>query len=226
MKLLSIETSTRDLSLAVSEDDKILRYRNFSINKILESSIIPTIKKILKSANISLSKIDGFVVGLGPGSFTGLRVGLSTIKALAFALNKPVVGISSLDAIAFNIKDEKIQICTISDAKRNLLYACLYEKNKMVIKRKTDYLLINIHDLLEKVTHPTIFIGDGINLYKSEIEKRTNFLRFEDEKYWKPQAKNLVPFACDRFKKKEFDSIDQLVPLYLYSQDCQVRKKR
>ena len=103
MKLLAIETSTNRFSLAVSEGGEILKSRTLILDKVLSSSIIPSIEKILKESKINLKDIDAFVVGLGPGSFTSLRVGLATIKGLAFATGKPLVGVPSLDAIALNI---------------------------------------------------------------------------------------------------------------------------
>ena len=138
MNLLAIDTSTKNLSLAVTKKGKVVKFRNVKLTRPLSSSIMPSIKKILNSAGITLSKLDGFAVGLGPGSFTGLRVGLSTIKGLAFATKKPVVGISSLDVLAMNIKEDCAQICTLCDAKRNLVYACLYEKKGATLKRKSD----------------------------------------------------------------------------------------
>ena len=100
---------------------------------------------------MTLNDIDVLAVGLGPGAFTSLRVGLSTVKGLAFATKKPVIGIPSMDAIAMSIKDESAQICTICDAKRNLVFGCLYEKNGAQLKKKTDYLLTDINDLLKKI---------------------------------------------------------------------------
>ena len=82
MKILSIDTSTKNFSLAVSKDGRVLRYRNIFLDKVLESSIIPSIEGILKSADVRFKDLDGFAIGLGPGSFTSLRVGLSTIKSI------------------------------------------------------------------------------------------------------------------------------------------------
>ena len=171
MNLLAIDTSTKNLSLAVTKKGKVVKFRNEKLTRPLSSSIMPSIRKILDSAGITLSKLDGFAVGLGPGSFTGLRVGLSTIKGLAFATNKPVVGISSLDVLAMNIKEDHAQICTLCDAKRNLVYACLYEKKGSILKRKSDYVLESIDAILKKIKGEVIFIGDGVQLFRNDIQK-------------------------------------------------------
>ena len=224
MNLLCIDTSTKNLSLAVSKNGKVLKFRNTKLNRPLDRSIMPSIKKILDSAGMPIKKLDGFAVGLGPGSFTSLRVGLSTIKGLAFAVCKPVVGVSSLDLLAMNVRDNA-QVCTLCDARRNLVYACLYEKKGTALKRKSDYLLTNIHDALKQVKGATVFIGDGLKLYRDDIKKvKTITPQFADEKDVFPRARHLVPLVAERIKKGKWDPVDKLIPLYLYPDHCQIKK--
>jgi len=144
MNLLAIDTSTKSFSLAVAKCGKVVKYRNAQLKRPLSSSIIPDIKRIMSSAGMSISKLDGFAVGLGPGSFTSLRVGLSTVKGLAYSVDKPVIGISSLDILAMNIKEDDIQVCTLSDAKRKMVYACIYDKKDGQLKRKGEYHFRNV----------------------------------------------------------------------------------
>jgi tRNA threonylcarbamoyladenosine biosynthesis protein TsaB len=236
MRFLALETSTKHFSIAVAEDGQILLSRELVLEGVLSSSIIPTIEQVLKQSKIPFKKLDGFVVGLGPGSFTSLRVGLATVKALAYATGKPAVGIPSLDAIALSVAGETCdEICVIADARRNLLYTRLYEKNRAGLKAKTKALLINLKDLLDQVQGRTLFVGDGIALYRQEIERRYAEATkinptdcqplFADEKFWFPQAEAVAQLAWLRFQKKKFDKRDILLPLYLYPEDCQVQKK-
>lgn len=230
MKILCLETSTKNFSLGLAENGKVLAFRNLHLEKILSSSIIPAIDGILKKTKVVLKDLDGFAVGLGPGSFTSLRVGLSTVKALAFALQKPVVGIPSLDILAMNANPRPgMDICVICDARRNLLFSCLYESKNGKVRKKTEYLLVDIKKLLGKIKNPTLFIGDGISLCKEEIERhgvqRHLTVVFEDAKKWFPFANKLALLAEPRFKKKDFDDPQKLIPLYLYPDDCQVSKK-
>jgi tRNA threonylcarbamoyladenosine biosynthesis protein TsaB len=233
MNILSLDTSTKNFSLAVAKDKRVLRFRNMMLDKVLESSIIPAIEKILRDSKLKFKDIDGYAVGLGPGSFTSLRVGLSTIKAFALATGKPVVGISSLDVMAMNVIDEKAdEICTLMDARRKQVYACLFEKKDGELKRKTDYLLTNIDDLLDRVQGKTLFLGDGVLLFRDEIKKKyakagkKSGCRaiFASDRNALPQAKNLSHLAFGFFQKKLYSDIETLVPIYLYSQDCQVHK--
>ncbi len=232
MNILSIDTSTKNFSLAVSKGKRVVRFRNMKLDKVLESSIIPAIEKILGDSKLTFKELDGYAVGLGPGSFTSLRVGLSTIKAFVLATGKPVVGISSLDVMAMNVADEKVdEICAIMDARRKQVYACLFEKKDGVLKRKTDYLLTNIDDLLGRVQGKTLFVGDGAPLWRDAIKekyakagkKSDGRAVFTSEKNAFPQAKKLSDLAYGRFEKKVYDDVESLVPLYLYSLDCQVR---
>lgn len=225
MNLLAIDTSSRRFSLAVARDGKIFRFRSILLKKVLSDSIMPAIEGILKNAGLRLAELDGFAVGLGPGSFTSLRVGLSTVKGLAFALKKPVVGISSLDVLAMNIARDG-QICAVCDAKRNMAYACLYQKKGDVLKRKSRYLLTDIKDVLKRIKGGVTFVGDGVPLFRAAIEKAAGINpHFADEKQMYPQARHLAALAMKRFEAKEYDAAETLVPLYLYPEDCQVTNK-
>ena len=230
MNILALDTSTKHFSLAVAQNGKTLRHRSIFLKKVLSDSIMPAIVGILKKSGLTLAKLDGFAVGLGPGSFTSLRVGLSTVKGLAFALKKPVVGISSLDVLALNISGDG-QICVVCDAKRNMVYACLYEKKADALKRKSKYLLTDIQNVLKQVKGEATFVGDGVPLFRETIEKVSGIKprfancepRFTIQMY--PQAKHLATLAMKRFESKEHDAVGSLVPLYLYPEDCQVVKK-
>ncbi len=222
MNLLAIDTSSKHFSLAVVKDGKVLRSRSVLLKKVLSDSIIPAIQGILKKAGLTIDRIDGFAVGLGPGSFTSLRVGLATVKGLAFATGKPVVGVPSLDVLALNVAGDG-QVCAVCDAKRNMVYACLYQKEGAVLRRKSKYLLTDIQNVLKQVRGDVTFVGDGIPLFRAVIEKAAGIKpRFAGEKQMYPQAKNLATLALERFKARTYDAPETLVPLYLYPEDCQV----
>ncbi len=227
MKLLTIEASTRNYSLAVSDEEKVVAYKNFRLKNVLSSSVMPGIKSVLDKSGIPLNKLDGFAVGLGPGSFTGLRVGLATIQGLIFATQKPVVGISSLDILAANVTTEVEQICVITDAKRSMVFSCVYQRKGSQLKKLSPYVLAPVEDALKNISGATIFVGDGIALYHERVVQfcRGKFaITFAAEKLWSPQARRAVPLVLERFRQKKVDKIEKLLPLYLYPEDCQVRR--
>jgi tRNA threonylcarbamoyladenosine biosynthesis protein TsaB len=225
MNILALDTSTQRLSLAVAQGQRVVRYRNRRLVRPLSSSIMPGINKILKDAGVPLKGIDGFAVGLGPGSFTSLRVGLSTVKGLAFVTGKPVVGISSLDIVALNAPAGAPQVCVLMDARRDMVYACLYVKKGEVLRRVSDYLLTDIKDVLRKVKGPTVFIGDGAALYREAIEgARPVKPIFAGPREGFPDARCLVDLALKKFQDGPTDDVDRLVPMYLYPDHCQVQR--
>ncbi len=222
MYFLSIEPSTKIFSLALSDGARVLRYRNMTVDKVLEHSIIPAVDRLLGSAGVPFKKLDAFAVGLGPGSFTSLRVGLATVKAFAMATGKPVVGVPSLDVIARGaIGLPCDEICVLSDARRGMVYAAIYETPPL--RRKTDYLLTTVENVLNHVHGKTLFTGDGVGLYRNDIVRRRPV--FAPQKFWHPQAKHLAQIAFERLAAKDYDDMGRLVPLYLYPADCQVDRR-
>jgi tRNA threonylcarbamoyl adenosine modification protein YeaZ len=232
MKILAVDTSTKHLSLAVTDGDHVLATHNVRPKKDLSLTITFDIEHALKKANLTLHDLDGFVVGLGPGSFTSLRVGLSMMKAFIMVTEKSVVGVSSLDVIAMNITAHKpTQICVMNDARRNLLYSAIYEKKDTGLTRKSEYLLKPIDEILVLLKDEVVFVGDGIPLYKDHILAQAlkwgnrYSPRFETDKHWLPYAKELARLGYQRFLRGESDKVDTLAPLYLYPEDCQVHRK-
>ncbi len=229
MRILTLETSTSKFSLAVSEEERVLVSKTVRLKGVLSSSIIPAVDAILKKAKLSLGKIDCFGIGLGPGSFTSLRVGLSTVKALSLATGKPVVGIPSLDATALAVADKtNKKVCVLMDAKRNLVYGCLYHKQGAELVRDTEYLLVSLEKIWEKMDTDTVWVGDALKVFQRQIKeleqtkKPAIRLELAKERFWYPEAKYLSRLVLPRARQKRFDNPDKLVPLYLYPDHCQV----
>ena len=235
MKILYLDTSSKFLSLAVGRDDKVLARAHRKLDRKHSLQLVPLIDKVLKKAKVPLKKLDGFCVSKGPGSFTGLRIGITVIKGLAFVLRKPVVAIPSLDILAENIKKVKApkkkplpdEICPIVDARQNKVYACLYKAANGKIRRKSRYLLLSMEELLNKLKGEILFLGDGIALYCEEIKKNKRIKPvFAEEKLWYPKASAAVSLALERFSAGKAEDVNSLVPFYLYPRECQIKKVR
>ena len=167
MIILAIDTSTRFLSVAVADGDRALSSYHREAHMRHSSRLIPTIEACLKRARLKLKDVDGFAVSIGPGSFTGLRIGVTTVKALAFSLKRPVAAVPTLDAIAEGAKRFKGVISPVIDAKKRKVYSCFYESDGKRIKRLTKYLLIE-PDRLAKMTERfgnVLRLGDGVGIY-------------------------------------------------------------
>lgn len=224
MNILSINSSTRNLSLAVLEDDRVIKFSNEEFTNNLSDHIMKRITSICRKAQLALNDINGIAVGLGPGSFTSLRVGLATAKGIAFNKSIPLVGISSLDACVLNVRTENADVCVVSDAKRDKVYFCRYRKTSNKIRKTEKEQLLPLKALLKMNLNDTVIVGDAVFLIKDMVSKRFKDVVFEAKKNSEPQAKHIGHLAWDKFQSKKFNDINRIKPLYLYAQDCQVRK--
>ncbi len=225
MKILGIDTSARSLGVAIAENGNILITceKNFGLRH--SQDLIPTIKDLLKKLSLEIKDIDGIAVSLGPGSFTGLRVGVTAAKALAIASGKPVIGIPTLDVIAHNAYYYPGTICPIVDARKKLLYAALYKNKNGSLKKLSQYLLISPDALVKKIKEKTLFIGDGITAYGRAIEKAVGRkAEFAPPRFWLPKAENVALLGWEKLKKGKKDDPLKLVPLYLHSRECNIQK--
>ncbi|MEA3328700.1 MAG: tRNA (adenosine(37)-N6)-threonylcarbamoyltransferase complex dimerization subunit type 1 TsaB [Candidatus Omnitrophota bacterium] len=216
MIVLGIDTSSSRLSIAVRDKDKLLAERSYLSASQCSVILLPGIKNLLREIGLGLNRIDGFIVGLGPGSFTGLRIGLSTIKALAFAFSKPIIGIPTLDVLAENISPANNRICPVLDARRGEVYSCIYQSNGRQVKRLSEYMVLPIRDLLKMLKFRTVFLGEGLFEYKDLIKKLSKDLSlFAPQENWFPQASALTRLGLARLLSKDLDSCYDLTPLYL-----------
>lgn len=227
MNLLAIDTSTDYLSVALMKNGKIAG--RFHKKKAMAHSTlaVPVIDKVLRRARLKAGGIDCFAVSIGPGSFTGLRIGVSVVKGLAFSLNKPVVTIATLDVIACNVADYSGVICPVLDARKNKVYAALYRSDGKNVRRISEYLLLPIKELHEKIKKydKTIFLGDAADLIKKSFEHSYSS-RSQDQtllhKVWHPKAEVVARLGWEEFRKKKFVRAEDIEPMYLYSKECDI----
>lgn len=172
MKILSLDSATECATAAIIDSDKILGETIINYKKQHSVIMMPMIDNLLKNCGLSISDIEGFVVSSGPGSFTGLRIGMSTIKGLVQATNKPFVSINSLDGLANNLFNIQGIICPIIDALRGNVYTNFYkfENNNLVVLGEPE--LLSMEDVINKCSEfnePITFIGDGTSKFKDAI---------------------------------------------------------
>lgn len=174
MKILAIDTSTTHSSCAVMDDNNIVG--DFSINQSMSHNeiLLVMVDEMLKKLNIDIEDIDLFVAVTGPGSFTGIRIGVTVVKALAMALNKPIVAVNTLEALSFGVFSDKKKIPLI-DARGERVYYGVYEgiNNENIVAPD----LLTIDELLDEFSDKGkfVFVGDCVNLYKDRILENKNF---------------------------------------------------
>lgn len=177
MKILSIDTSSNICSVSILEDTTLIWEDHISDKLTHSENLMPMIKKSLESLNLNLSDIDLFTCSKGPGSFTGIRIGVSTICAFRDYFNKPAIGISSLESLAYNIiSEENSLVCSIIDAKNNNVYAGLFKYEDSHYSLINNYIADNINNVLTMLNNyynlPITFVGSGAEIY-SELLKNT-----------------------------------------------------
>ncbi len=223
MKILGIDTSSRYLSLGAWDGSKIYEY-NLDLGIRHSSLLVPTIKRVTQALGWDVADIDYFACGLGPGSFTGIRVGMATIKGLGWALRKPLVGISSLDILALNAKAAQGWVVPVIDAKRDLIYCSIYKADAGSLKRRSAYMLLSREELLKKIRPKAIILGDAVALYKEEIFKAVKGAVFLNKDCWYPKGHCIIELALERIRAKKLNNAFDIQPIYLYPKECQIRK--
>ncbi|MFH1339101.1 MAG: tRNA (adenosine(37)-N6)-threonylcarbamoyltransferase complex dimerization subunit type 1 TsaB [Candidatus Omnitrophota bacterium] len=227
MNILAIDTSSKRLCVGLMNNKG--RIAGYDLDSGIRHTelLLPTIKKALARAKLSLKQIDYLAVGLGPGSFTGLRIGLATIKGFAAALEKPVVGLPALDILARNALPANGEIvCPVIDARRNLVYSALYKVTPNGLKRRGAYLLVSIEDLLKKIGVRTCvtFLGDGLRMHQQRLKQKLRNSSFLNEGAWYPEAQTLIELAKELIDKGKIGDAGSLRSIYLYPKECQIRR--
>lgn len=213
MLILAMDTSSVNATVSLADENKIIGEYTVSNDRAHSQIIMPMLDEMIKHCGYSIKDVDVFAVALGPGSFTGLRIGICTMKTLAMALDKKIIGVSSLDCVAASFAFTDKYICPVFDARRNDVYNAVYKDGcKIVEDRIADFdeLLIEMHG------KEVIFAGDGVLKYKSKIES------FENEKWYvapvnlsMQRASSTALCALEKAKKGCFDDIYELSPIYL-----------
>lgn len=174
MKILALDSSGLVASVAIVEDDNLIAEYTLNYKKTHSQTLLPMVDEIVRMTETDLHTIDAIAVAKGPGSFTGLRIGTATVKGLGLALDKPVIGVPTVEGLAMNLYDTKGLICPLMDARRNQVYTGIYrfENGKLlVVKEQVAVGIGEIIDALNMIGEPVTFLGDGVPIYKEVIEK-------------------------------------------------------
>lgn len=226
MKILGIDTSTKFCNLGLIEDEDILiEYTINGLKKKHSSILVPAIKNLLKTIDLKIEEINGIAVSMGPGSFTGLRIGLCVAKGLCYPRSLPLLGIPTLYAMAFLLKEMPYLICPILESKKDEIYDVVFRGGASLIM-VMDYkcediqsLLVRLSPLKEKI----IFSGDGIKKYRDIIkEKMGKDALFINSQLNLPLAASIAFLGLDKLKKGKEDNISTLFPFYLRKSEAEI----
>ncbi len=218
MLVLSVDSSYSTATCALIKDDKILAEINLNDKKQHSVILMRLIDSILKEYEIDINDIDAFIISRGPGSFTGLRIGMATLKGLAFASKKPLISVSTLDALAYNSISFQGIICPIMDALRDNIYTCLYknENNNLTPLIKEQCLNINeLVTILKEQTLPIIFVGDGVAKHKEFLQENIPNSFFAPNHSNFPKASSVGELGIKKINDGVIENINSINPIYL-----------
>lgn len=218
MKILAVESSAMVAAVAVAEEDRLMGEFLLDHKKTHSQQLMPLVEDILKNLDLELSDIDLFGVSKGPGSFTGLRIGIATVKALAQATRRPIVGVPTLDGLAYNLAYNSGIICPIMDARRDQVYTSIY-RFEDGLQRLDDYMGIPVHKLMDRLhayDEPVIFNGDGVPVYWDRIKENLGDRAIKAPVHsLKQRASSIASLGLKYAKLSNTESYIELKPFYL-----------
>lgn len=218
MKLLGIDSATEAASCAVIDDDKLLGEITFNYKKQHSVIIMNMIDYLLKNLKLSIDDLDGFAVSKGPGSFTGLRIGMAVVKGLSEGSKKPFVSVSSLDTMAYSLAYTSGIICPIIDALRNNVYTALYTFENSKLNKISDYMAISVEELIKMLRDynlPVTFIGDAVPKFKEKFETELDKVNFSPAHLNLVKASGLCELGINLMREGKFDNPLSSAPIYL-----------
>ncbi len=225
MWTLALDTSTKTASVALLQNDEVIIeiFANLGTNHTIV--LLPIVENVFNISGVKMEEIDLYVCTIGPGSFTGIRTGVSTIKGLAIATGKPVVGVSTLDALALNLAASRITVCPMLDARKNQVYTALYRMNGNNISEKiSQERATDIKNFLQCVDGEVIFLGDGAEKYEGVIREE-----LAGKAYFTIGTQNCVRASMvgllgdNKFRNGEGMDPGSLMPRYLRRSEAELK---
>lgn len=218
MKILAIDTSATAASVALAEENKIIG--EFFINTKLTHSqtLIPMIDELMKNTNTDINQIDAVAVNVGPGSFTGVRIGVAAAKGIAFPKNIPCISVSTLYSMAFNLADVDCIVCAVMDARCSQVYNALFRCKDGKTERLTEDRALSLNDLteeLKKYSERVILVGDGSALCSDYMSDKLNNVELASVNQRMQRAASTVCAAFLLYEQGITTTPDRLMPTYL-----------
>lgn len=219
MKILAIDTSERSCGIAVLNDDNLLAEITMVSRQTHSRHLMEMLDTALKISGLDVSELDVFVSAKGPGSFTGLRIGISVVKGLAYAADKPLIGVSNADALAAQCVLSDIPICVMIDARKSEVYTRCYHCIDLIPENNIQAM--SPDDALSDIDKPYLFVGSGALLYREKIlQKLGESARFAPDDAHITKASTLARLGLKRLLKGESDNAASFVPHYIRKADA------
>ncbi|HEX9020038.1 MAG TPA: tRNA (adenosine(37)-N6)-threonylcarbamoyltransferase complex dimerization subunit type 1 TsaB [Nitrospirota bacterium] len=223
MLILGIETSTKTGSVAVVSEKGVVAQYSLNIEVTHSERLMSTVDRVLRDTGIAVASLDGFAVSIGPGSFTGLRIGLAAVKGLALATGKPVAAVPTLEALAWNIPYAAHPVCPLLDARKNEVYAALYRFEGKALVHVMAEAVAPLAALEGRISGKTIFTGEASRLFRENIEKQFGERAlFAPLSAILPSAATVAELGFLIIENGRLADLDSLTPMYIRRPEAEV----
>jgi tRNA threonylcarbamoyladenosine biosynthesis protein TsaB len=216
MRILAVDTATKSCSVAIVEKKSIIAETTLFIEQTHSKHLMEMIDTVLNLSGLTVSEVDGFAVTRGPGSFTGLRISISSIKGFALASGKPVVGVSSLDSLAMQCCFSSYLISPLLDARKGEVYFSRYRFENGYLKKEVEEQAISLGQAVCDINEPCLFVGDGAKIYQNKIKDQIGDLAHFAPPYqntiW---ASTVANISMAKFETNDTDDNSLLTPNYI-----------
>ena len=227
MRILGIDTSSPTGSVALVDNDDVISESLLNSSKNYSDKLLIEVDAVLNSSKTKLNQIDGFVITTGPGSYTGLRVGMSLLKGLILATQKPFASVNTLDAYAETVQPGPYAICPVLDARKKEVYTALYNSKNGLCVRETPDQAITPMELCDQIKKPTAFVGNGLVAYRELLSSRLRKKYMHNAPLKKlTVAASAVLIASRDFKKNLQNNLDSLTINYIRPSEAELNYNR
>lgn len=225
MKILACDTSSSVCAVGVFKNDKLISKNELDNGRTHSENFMPLVEKTLKESNLSLADIDTISVVVGPGSFTGIRIGVASCKAMAEVAGKKMLALYSLEVLAANEYRKEKNVCALIDARNNQVYCGIFDEN---LNKKEEFMADDISVCLEKISKydDIIFVGDGSIIHREIIENNLKNRNIEFSKNNKQSAYGLGIASNKKAENVEFITPDEIIPVYLRKSQAERMKDK
>ena len=242
MRIIGIDTSGTTASVALTENGRLVAEKSYPngestrptnpVNAKHAEAVLPLIESLLETTALSLEEVAGFAVSIGPGSFTGVRVGLSLVKGLVYGSGVPIVAVSTLFAYAARVADYDGLICTILDARKSEVYTALFRKTGRTVNRLVEDSVSSAATMVDMLRDwkdgtPCLFVGDGADVYKELLSEKLGIRALFQAKKCHLTLAGAVAFLSERrFRSNDVDNLGSLTPVYIRRSEAEFKQPK
>ena len=220
MIVVGLETSSATAGIAVIRDQQVMADATLEIGAVYAEQLPGILERTMGDLGLKWSEVEGFAISIGPGSYTGLRVGLSLVKGLAYVTKRSVAAVPTLDTVAFQVPYCRYPVHVLADARRGQVYEARYDTEDGRPKRITDFRVGILEDVVEHIEDSVLLIGSGVDAYRSRIiDVLGERARFAPPGTGRLMASSTAFLGMDKLSKGEHASLNELEPLYLRRPD-------